>query len=82
MKDNADGEVKRRCRELGTAYFKKFKKGIPVPFGIGLLGTWTDEDYIREYEIALETGVPLEPGTDRWREVFGDPVDIPPDVAI
>ena len=74
--------IAEKCDALEKQYFERFGKGIPLPFGIGLLGTWTDEVYAREYEIALKTGIPLEPGTERWRELFGDPKKTPPDVVI
>lgn len=60
MGDNAEKGAKR-CDELGNQYFERFGKGIPLPFDVGLLGTWSDEVYIREHELALKTGIPLEP---------------------
>jgi hypothetical protein len=82
MRNDGNLEKEARCDELANEYYAKFDGFICLPFGIGMLGTWTVDTYIREYEIALKTGIPLEPGTDRWRELFGDPVEVPSDVAI
>ena len=73
-------ETAVRRRELGRKYYERFGHVIGIPFG----ADWwaTDENYIREIEIALETGIPFEPGTERWDAVFAGFYDDLPEGAI
>ena len=68
--------------ELDEEYYERFGKCISLPFGASSSDAWTDETYIREYEIALNTGIPFEPGTKRWRKRFGGTVNVPRGIFI
>jgi hypothetical protein len=69
MLNNRDAEKKARRVELAKEYFAKFGQFVCLPFGVALRGTWTDDTHIREYEIALKMGIPLEPGIEMAQAV-------------
>ena len=71
-----DQDKRTRIAELAGEYWNRFGSCIGLPFDVVLCGTWTDDDYIREYEAALASGTPFEPGTERWLEAFGEPVEL------
>lgn len=65
--------------KVSDQYWTQFGHCIGVPFGYS---DFTDDDLIREYEIALETGIPFEPGTQRWIDVFGPQRPTPEGIVI
>ena len=65
--------------QLGDEYETRFGHCIGIPFGHS---DFTDDDLIREYEIALETGIPFEPGTQRWLDIFGPQRPTPEGIVI
>ena len=64
---------------LYREYDRRFGHCIGIPFGHD---EFTDDDLIREYEIALETGIPFEPGTQRWLDRFGPQRKTPEGIVI
>ena len=53
-----------RYEVLWRAYYKRFGKSFGVPFGAS---DFTQEDFIREMEYSLETGIPFDKDSPRWR---------------
>ena len=51
-------------RELDQEYSARFGKSFGVPFGAF---DFTEQDFIEEMTYSLETGIPFDPSSPRWR---------------
>lgn len=50
--------------KLDEAYYMRFGVGFGVPFGAS---DFTKDDFIREMTYSLETGIPFDKDSPRWR---------------
>lgn len=72
----AFSERERLQYDLSLEYLNRFGKCFGVPFHAFDFGT---EDFIEELQYSLETGVPFDPDSPRWR---WEPLDLPEGVLI
>ena len=60
----AFSERERLQYDLSLEYLNRFGKCLGAPFRAFDFGT---EDFIEELQYSLETGVPFDPDSPRWR---------------